>query len=369
EGAFRRLPRHLFLPGVPLSDAYAPKVVVTKRGHDGTAVSSASHPNLVAAMLEQLEVRPGHRILEIGTATGINAGLLAELAGPRGTVATIEIDPGLAEGARRALTAAGYGNVEVICGDGAAGHAAGAPYDRIIVTAGAWDIPGAWWDQLGPAGRLVVPLRLHSSDLTRCIAFDRNRPDQMTSASARMCGFVPLTGACSATGRTVQLAGGGTVSVDPADTGISALSQALSYPPVRAWTGIIADFDPAEHLDLWLATATPGFARIAESDQARQSGSVTPARRWGGAALHDGAGTLVYLTLRPVSDAADELGVTAHGPASCSLVSRTISLLHRWHRDNPGEPVITASPAGSPERSMPGGARIHRPATTFTITW
>jgi len=49
EGAFRRLPRHLFLPGVPLSDAYAPKVVVTKRGHDGTAVSSASHPNLVSS--------------------------------------------------------------------------------------------------------------------------------------------------------------------------------------------------------------------------------------------------------------------------------------------------------------------------------
>src|SRR5262249_31078336 len=91
EVAFRAVPRHLFLPGVDLETAYAPKPVVTKRADDGTSVSSASSPNLVATMLEQLGVHPGHRVLEIGAATGINAALLAELVGPAGAVVTIEL--------------------------------------------------------------------------------------------------------------------------------------------------------------------------------------------------------------------------------------------------------------------------------------
>lgn len=163
ENAFRTVPRHLFLPDVDLTEAYAPRPVVTKRAANGTAVSSASSPNLVAEMLELLDVAPGQRILEVGAATGINAALLAELTGPTGQVVTIELDDDLATGAREALTRAGYPQVEVICGDGALGHPAGAPYDRIIVTAGAWDIPAPWWQQLAPDGRLVVPVRLHGS--------------------------------------------------------------------------------------------------------------------------------------------------------------------------------------------------------------
>lgn len=127
-----------------LETAYAPRQVVTKRADDGTAVSSASSPNLVAEMLELLDVQLGHRVLEIGAATGINAALLAELAGPTGQLVTIELDDDLASGARDGLAAAGYHQVEVICGDGALGHPASAPYDRIIVTAGAWDIAPAW---------------------------------------------------------------------------------------------------------------------------------------------------------------------------------------------------------------------------------
>ncbi|MGH4021444.1 MAG: rRNA adenine N-6-methyltransferase family protein [Pseudonocardiaceae bacterium] len=138
EDAFRTVPRHVFLPAVDLEAAYAPRPVVTKRADDGTAVSSASSPNLVAEMLELLDVRPGHRVLEIGAATGINAALLAELAGPTGEVVTIEVDDDLATGARAGLAAAGYHQVEVIYGDGALGHPTRAPYHRITVTAGAW---------------------------------------------------------------------------------------------------------------------------------------------------------------------------------------------------------------------------------------
>lgn len=113
EDAFRTVPRHVFLPGVDLEAAYAPRPVVTKRADDGTSVSSASSPNLVAEMLELLDVQLGHRILEIGAATGINAALRAELAGPTGEVVTIELDDDLATGARDGLAAAGYHTVEV----------------------------------------------------------------------------------------------------------------------------------------------------------------------------------------------------------------------------------------------------------------
>ncbi|MGW6462102.1 rRNA adenine N-6-methyltransferase family protein, partial [Streptomyces sp. NPDC055078] len=121
KNAFRAVPRHVFLPSVDLATAYAPKPVVTKRAEDGTAVSSASSPNIVAKMLEQLDVHPGDRVLEIGAATGINAALLAELTGPTGSVVTIELDADLADGARTGLAAAGYDQVEVVRGDGALG--------------------------------------------------------------------------------------------------------------------------------------------------------------------------------------------------------------------------------------------------------
>jgi protein-L-isoaspartate(D-aspartate) O-methyltransferase len=85
---------------------------------------------------------------------GINAALLAELVGPTGTVVSIEIDADLARSASGALKRAGYGRVEVVCGDGALGHPAQAPYDRIIVTAAASDIPPPGGEQLAPAGRI-----------------------------------------------------------------------------------------------------------------------------------------------------------------------------------------------------------------------
>jgi protein-L-isoaspartate(D-aspartate) O-methyltransferase len=116
---------HLFLPGRPMADAYADSIVFTHRDVDGTVLSCTTLSSGVAEMLEQLDVQPGHRVLEIGAGTGINAALLACLAGPDGHVTTIDILPEAAEEARQGLAAAGYADVMVICGDGASGHPAG----------------------------------------------------------------------------------------------------------------------------------------------------------------------------------------------------------------------------------------------------
>lgn len=119
--------------------------------------SSASQPSLVAEMLDALDVRPGHTVLEIGTGTGWNAALLSRRVGVAGRVVTIEVDPQLAEQARRALADAGYEPL-VVTGDGLVGYTQLAPFDRVIATASVREVvPAAWLDQLKPGGRLVTP--------------------------------------------------------------------------------------------------------------------------------------------------------------------------------------------------------------------
>jgi protein-L-isoaspartate(D-aspartate) O-methyltransferase len=143
ELAMRTVPRHLFLPAATVEESYADQSVTTKPSSDGRPLSCASKPTVVAMMLEQLDARPGHRILEIGAGTGYNAALLAELVGETGDVTTVDIDPEATAQARQALDANGYGRVHVTTGDGALGEASHAPYDRIIVTVGPWDLPNA----------------------------------------------------------------------------------------------------------------------------------------------------------------------------------------------------------------------------------
>jgi protein-L-isoaspartate(D-aspartate) O-methyltransferase len=370
EAAFRTVPRHLFLPGVDLDVAYGREPVVTRRAADSTSVSSASSPKLVATMLEQLAVQPGRRVLEIGAATGINAALLAELVGPTGTVVTIELDDDLAAGAATSLETAGYPQVKVSCGDGAFGHPGHAPYDRIIVTAEVWDLVPAWWDQLTVGGRLVVPLCLHGSGLTRAIAFDLHQPDQMVSTSAVVCGFVPLRGAAEHAEHHVRLADDVVLKLDAADLpDYAALAHTLTHPAQHHWTGIHVRHDePAEHLDLWLATTASSFGRLSVGSPARTSGLADPALRWAGAALYDG-GTIAYLAARELNDDVNELGVIVHGPDSAKLAAHITDLLNQWDHQRPSQPTITAHRADSPSDLSSTGARIVRPHTLITITW
>ncbi|SBT91587.1 protein-L-isoaspartate(D-aspartate) O-methyltransferase [Streptomyces sp. DI166] len=124
--------------------------------------SSASMPSVVFRMLRELDVKRGHRVLEIGTGTGWNAALLAHRLGP-GHVVSIEIDPEIAVQARERLARTGL-PVRVLVQDGTDGHEPGAPYDRIIATAGLRRIPPAWLAQCRPGGRIVAPWGTHYSN-------------------------------------------------------------------------------------------------------------------------------------------------------------------------------------------------------------
>lgn len=189
--ALRTVPRELFLPGLDLDEAYRDVAVPTHRDPAGRVVSSCSQPSMVALMLEQLSVEPGHRVLEIGAGTGYNAALLRHLVGPEGRVVSIDLDPEICAEARARTRAAGL-EVEVEVGDGALGWPAAAPYDRIEVTAAAGDLPSAWWDELGGAGRLVVPLHL-GPRAEASVAWERAGLT-LRALSRLPCGFLALRG-------------------------------------------------------------------------------------------------------------------------------------------------------------------------------
>lgn len=377
EHAFRMVSRHHFLPDHSLEEAYSRKPVVTQRAADGSSTSSASSPNLVAGMLEQLQVAPGDTILEVGAATGFNAALLARLTGPDGDVVTIEYDGDLAAQAAANLRRAGYPDVLVITGDGALGHQPAAPYDRIIVTAEATDITAAWWSQLTGDGRIVVPLRLHGSGLTRALGFQRTEPDVMVSDSAQVCGFVPMRGSTEQADQQVRLADGAVLKVDRNDLPEPAeLTGAFGCPRQEHWTGIrVHDSAPVGHLDLWLLTMLSrghgggaSFGRLSVTPDARRNGLADPAMRWAGAGLYQGS-ALAWITARPVSDDTKELGIDARGARSSKLAETLRRLLSEWDRVRPEEPVITAGRTPAEPGADPAAILLARPATTFAITW
>jgi protein-L-isoaspartate(D-aspartate) O-methyltransferase len=154
-------------------------------------------------------------------------------------VTTVDINEDVAEGARRNLNAAGYAGVQVICGDGEDGYPATAPFDRVIVTAGAWDILSAWLEQLTPAGRIVVPLRIRG--LTRSVALERYGPC-WRSVSVDNCGFIPLRGAGHQPERNIRLDEDDKLILrinDGQSVDADALRRALGGAPTQLWTRVM----------------------------------------------------------------------------------------------------------------------------------
>lgn len=181
--AMREVPRHLFVPAEARRFAYENRPLPI--GHEQTI----SQPYIVALMTHLLKARPGDRVLEIGTGSGYQAAILSRLVGQ---VRSIEIVEPLAAGAAARLSDLGYSNVEVRSGDGYAGWPQRAPFDRIIVTAGADHIPRPLLDQLRPGGRMVIPLG-GKPDRLELTLVDKDSRGRVRKRALLPVRFVPLT--------------------------------------------------------------------------------------------------------------------------------------------------------------------------------
>lgn len=343
RAAFLAVPRHRFLPEVDPEEAYANKYVVTHR-RDGADISSASQPDVVAMMLEQLDVRPGMRVLEVGAGTGYNAALLDELVGPAGAVVTIDIEPDVTKAAREHLDATGHTTVRVITGDGADGAPEEPSFDRIIATTGVWDIPPAWWNQLAPGGRMVVPVRWRG--LTRSLALD-HVDDHLEARDIRLCGFIPMQGHDGET--TVALAEGVTFHVDQdAPVDASALSEVLQADRSEAWSGVrITGDTPLEGVWMRLACTQAGTGRMVTKPPALGTDLVSPAIPPLCPALAEGD-SLAYLSVRRVSEEQPrfELGAIGHGSRGAALAQQICDQATVWNRARDAVPHIAVYPVG-----------------------
>jgi protein-L-isoaspartate(D-aspartate) O-methyltransferase len=265
EAAFRAVPRHLFLPGIPLDTVYANEAITTKY-HDGLPISSSSQPAVMATMLEQLDVHAGQHILEIGAGTGYNAALLATLAGDEGQVVTIDIDDDVVSEAQEHLRVAGFAHVWVVSGDGALGYRDAAPYDRIILTVGSWDIAPAWIDQLKPGGRLLLPLVIQSN-VQQLVAFERTET-HLQSLSVRSGGFMPLRGigAGPPTQRSLRPTPGLNLTLgdEPRAVDADAVYALLVGPSAERPTSLhVSREDLWSGINLWLALQAPTICHVA----------------------------------------------------------------------------------------------------------
>jgi protein-L-isoaspartate(D-aspartate) O-methyltransferase len=183
-----RIPRHLFVPKRLSSEAYEDHPLPIGEGQ------TISQPYIVALMTQVLAIKPGEKVLEIGTGSGYQAAVLSDLlSASRGEVYTIEIRPRLAKEASKRLMDFGYTNVRVREGDGYFGWPEAAPFDAIMITAAVNHIPPPLIKQLKPGGRLVLPLGSTTffQTLTLITKRDAGRMDVQHLTSVM---FVPMIG-------------------------------------------------------------------------------------------------------------------------------------------------------------------------------
>ncbi|MFD4480409.1 methyltransferase, FxLD system [Streptomyces sp. NPDC058471] len=373
EAAFRRVRRHLFLPGVALETVYdaADAVVITKRNGNNEPISSVSAPWLQAIMLHEAALDAGQTALEIGS-NGPNAALMQEAVGPGGLIVTMDIDPFVVERATRFLPAAGYNRVRVVLGDGehgAPGLTDKGTLDAIIVTAQAQDIPPAWLTPLVEGGRLVVPLTIHG--YSWAIAFEK-RGDELVSVSYTVCGFVPMQGVGARVEEVVPLRGG-EIRVRFPEGGTAdaeKLTQALEAPRFERRTGVtIPSNTPFDKLMLWLATTMDGFCRLAV-DPELDTGIVERPKGWDAAAVvRDGS--LARLLLQQTGPSTWEWGIHAYGPAAEQLAEEMTQQVVTWDRDHHirDAPLLTVRSTLDESTEPDGACTLVKPHTRLDFDW
>ena len=181
--AFRKVPRHCFLSKeFRRESAYSDHPLPIGSGQ------TMSQPYMVALMTELLQLKGKEKVLEVGSGSGYQAAILAELAKE---VYTAERIASLAERAKQTLSELGYSNVKVGVRDGTLGWKEFSPYDGIVVTAGAPSIPSALIEELSPGGRLVIPLGSAFSQMLTLVVKDQGK---IVTSDICSCVFVPLIG-------------------------------------------------------------------------------------------------------------------------------------------------------------------------------
>jgi protein-L-isoaspartate(D-aspartate) O-methyltransferase len=359
-------------------------------------------------MLEQLALAPGQRVLEIGAGTGYNAALIAQIVGEKGSVVSVDIDADLVARARASLAAAGYPQVRVHCGDGALGVPAHAPYDRIIVTVGAWDLAPDWLAQLARAGRIVLPLSVRGLQLS--VALDR-AADYLVSRSACSCGFIRMIGSLAGPESFLPLgprSGLHVLADDGRQLDTSALYAALNGTAVDVPAGVqVADMGDLGDLDLWLAVTETRLVRVSVmgreagrgltpamlpfgglADVARQVGDFAvaalipagaAARAGPGAAATEqggappGQGARPWRTgFAPSARGAAEVIVRGFGPGGRGLADYLAGRALAWHRlGRPGASGLSLRvyPAGAPVPAPAGAVVIDKRHTRLVLGW
>ncbi|WP_333743019.1 methyltransferase, FxLD system [Streptomyces ardesiacus] len=373
--ALRTTDRHAFLPGVDLESAYKEDAVPIKHDEHGEMISCISAPSIVATQLEQLGAQPGHKVLEAGAATGYNAALIGKIVSPGGQVWTLDVDQDLVAGASRHLVEAGVDNATAVMADGAAGLPEHAPYDRIIFTVGAGDVPVKILDQLAPGGRLVLPMRIRGS-ISRSFAFERDG-DTWKTVSCEMATFIPLRkGVCDDVYTLVPMTGEGNVRLETfseQDIDRDALRTVLDQQQTKIYTGVKFRQGSAwEWLYLYLACVLPnGLSRLPG-----QRPGFTPHFGWGSMAALD-SGSLAYLTIREGEDNKGrywEAGVIGHGEDGADLAELLVNEIRAWDAsggNNAPEPDFRMATADSRDRLTTDDPRfvVDKPYSRLVVDW
>ncbi|MCK9904183.1 hypothetical protein CC117_25585 [Parafrankia colletiae] len=349
EAALRAVPRHRFLPDLPIEEAYADRAVA-RPGSGRRALA----PSTIATMLDQLGVLPGDRVLEVGAADGYSTALLAELTGPAGVVLTTDVNP------TPLHERPGHLNIVVAVDLQARPH---MPFDRVLAHAGV-DLRPALIEEVSEGGRLVIPLRLRGLD--RTVGFVHNG-GRLVSESIRAIHVAPRGAR-----RTAAFLAGG-VRLDGAGHDVDArqLRHALREERHLISTGVTLPTDLLAGLDLWLAIIRQTYGRLyidAVPDQQHPLGPPSPH----GVSATWTDDSIAFLDIVDTSDTtAVEILAAAYGPdrhRAADLLAYDVQIWDARRREGP-DPTLRIHPTSTVCELPSPGQVITTPDVQILITW